>query len=151
EPWKGHDVLLQSLAALRDVPKWTCWIAGDAQNPAEVRWLRKLHTIALRLGTYQRIRFLGHRSDISTLLHAADVYCQANSSPEPFGIAFVEALQAGIPVVTTTFDDAHEVVDPTCGVLVPSKQPEALAEALRKLFENALERRRLGDGGPRRA
>jgi glycosyltransferase involved in cell wall biosynthesis len=151
EPWKGHDVLLQSLAVLRGVPKWICWIAGDAQNPAEVRWLRKLRTIALRLGIIQRIRFLGHRSDISTLFQAADVYCQANSSPEPFGIAFVEALEAGIPVVATAFNDTHEVVDLTCGLLVPSKQPEALAEALLRLFENDLERRRLGDGGLTRA
>jgi glycosyltransferase involved in cell wall biosynthesis len=44
-----------------------------------------------------RVRFAGQRDDVPRLLAAADLHCQPNSSPEPFGVAFVEALAAGLP------------------------------------------------------
>ena len=76
----------------------------------------------------ERVRFLGQRSDIPDVLGAADIHCQPNVDPEPFGVAFVEALHAGLPVVTTAIGAAPEVVDATCGVLVP-KDAGALAGA----------------------
>jgi glycosyltransferase involved in cell wall biosynthesis len=71
--------------------------------------------------------------------------------PEPFGVAFVEALAAGLPVVTTRQGGAEEILDRTCGVLVPPRQPAALEAALRDLIGNAEVRSRLAAGGPGRA
>ncbi len=65
---------------------------------------------------------------------AADVYCQPNTGPEPFGIVFVEALYAGLPVVTSGFGGAAEIVDQTCGVLTPPGNCKAVADALRSLI-----------------
>ena len=53
------------------------------------------------MGIADRVRFLGERFDVPRLLAAADVHCQPNSGPEPFGIAFIEALYASLPVVST--------------------------------------------------
>ena len=63
------------------------------------------------------MRFLGQREDVPRLMAAADVFCQPNTGPEPFGIVLVEALYAGLPVVTSGFGGAAEIVDQTCGVL----------------------------------
>ena len=151
EEWKGHESLLEALIALRDVTGWTWWQIGGAQRPREQAFLRRLRTRAERAGLGDRIRWLGERSDVRQLLAAADVYCQPNLDPEPFGIAFVEALAAGLPVVTTRQGAAEEILDATCAVLVPPGQPIALEAALRELIADAALRRQLAARAPARA
>src|SRR5262245_17467790 len=81
---------------------------------------------------------------------AADIYCQPNTGPEPFGVAFVEALYTGLPVVTTGFGGATEIVDETCGMLTPPEDGAAVAAALRALI-TASSRRELVAAGRARA
>lgn len=151
EPWKGHRLHVQALGALRDTGGWTCWIAGGAQRPHEEAHLAEMYALAQQLGIAHRIRFLGHRGDVPALMAAADVLCQPNLGPEPFGIAFVEGMHAGLPVVATAIGGAREIVDPACGILVPPDDPAALAEALRGLVRDAGLRARLGAAGPAHA
>ena len=152
ETWKGQRVLLEALARLRDVPAWACWQVGGAQRPAEARYLESLQADAERLGLTDRIRFLGQRSDVPALLASADIFCQPNLDPEAFGISFVEALYARLPVVTSAMGGAIEIVDATCGVLVPPN--DAVRSPRRSRSCSGIERsrrRRLGRGGPARA
>jgi glycosyltransferase involved in cell wall biosynthesis len=151
ERWKGHSLLLSALARLRDRPGWVAWIAGGAQRPAEQAYLDELTTAAREAGIADRVRFLGQRSDVPRLLAAADIHCQPNTGPEPFGIAFIEALYAGRPVVSTRLGGAAEIVDETCGLLVPPGDADALAQALVRLIDDPGTLARLGAGGPARA
>jgi glycosyltransferase involved in cell wall biosynthesis len=151
EGWKGHTLLLDALGRMTDVPGWVSWVAGGAQRPAEVEYLLGLKQQAERLGIADRVKFLGQRSDVPRLLVSADVHCQPNTGPEPFGIAFVEALAAGLPVVTTAMGGALEVVDDTCGVLVPPGDAAGLATALGQLVRQPEQRSRFGCGGATRA
>jgi glycosyltransferase involved in cell wall biosynthesis len=98
-----------------------------------------------------QVRFLGQRSDVPKLLAAADIHCQPNLGGEPFGIAFIEALYAGLPVVTTAIGAAPEIIDQTCGVLVAPQDSQAIAQALERLMTSAEERDRLKHGGISRA
>lgn len=151
EPWKGHALLLEALAVLRDTDRWVCWIVGGPQRAGEERWLLRLRDRASRLGISARIRFLGQRSDVRRLLRAADIYCQPNCAPEPFGIAFIEAMAAGLPIVTTAIGATREIVDGSCGITVSPGEPRLLAESLRRLLDDEGERKRLGAGGPAQA
>jgi glycosyltransferase involved in cell wall biosynthesis len=151
EPWKGHRLLIEGLGRLRGADGWTCWIAGGAQRPHEEAHLAEMYALAQQLGVAPRIRFLGQRGDVPALMASADVLCQPNLGPEPFGIAFVEAMHAGLPVVATAIGGALEIVDPTCGILVPPQDPAALADALRRLIDDPGLRARLGAAGPARA
>lgn len=151
EPWKGQSLLIAALGRLKDRPNWVAWIAGGAQRPVEEDYVRRLQSEAENAGIAGRIRFLGQRSDVPELLAAADIHCQPNLGPEPFGIAFIEALQAGLPVVSTRIGGAAEIVTDSCGILVPPEDPVALADALGSLVDNPETRRRLGLGGPERA
>ena len=144
EAWKGHQVCLEALTMLRDVPGWTCWQVGGAQRRQEERYLDRLRAFATQHDIASRVRFLGERTDVPRLLGAADIYCQPNTAPESFGITFVEALSAGIPVVTTAMGGALEIVDETCGLLVPPRDAQALAAALRRLLGDEALRIRLG-------
>ncbi|MBY0458826.1 MAG: glycosyltransferase family 4 protein, partial [Gemmataceae bacterium] len=98
-----------------------------------------------------RVRFLGHRSDVRRLMASADVHCQPNTGPEPFGLAYVEALGAGLPVVASGFGGAAEIITPACGVLTTPGDPGAVAAALRELIANPGRRAELGAAGPDRA
>jgi glycosyltransferase involved in cell wall biosynthesis len=151
ERWKGHTVLLEALSYLRDVPAWVWWQVGGAQRPAEARFLDSLRQAANRFGIFDRVRWIGERDDVPRLLAAADLYCQPNLEPEPFGVVFVEALAAGLPVVTAGAGGACEIVDDSCGVLVPPRDPRALAAELRPLIEDDSRRARLAAAAPARA
>jgi glycosyltransferase involved in cell wall biosynthesis len=150
EEWKGHRLHIEALGLLRDVPGWVCWMVGGVQRPHEREYLASLARRARDLGISDRLLFLGQRSDVPALLASADIHCQPNTGPEPFGITFVEALSAGLPVVTTAMGGALEIVNETCGLLVPP-EPGALADALRRMVREPGLRRRLGASGPARA
>ena len=154
ERFKGQSVLLSSLAQLRDtanLPNWICWIAGGGQRSHEAEFLQELKAQAETLGIAKRIKFLGQRADVPRLLAASDIYCQPNISPEGFGIAFVEALYAGLPVVTTAIGGGLEIVNDSCGRLIAPNDSNALSLVLRSLMTNPGERADLSAGGPSRA
>jgi glycosyltransferase involved in cell wall biosynthesis len=151
EAWKGHRLHLETLRNLRDLPGWTSWLVGGAQRKSEATYQRDLQRKAEEYGIADRVRFAGQRSDVPAVLAAADVHFQPNLGPEPFGIAFVEALNARLPVVTTALGGPMEIVDDTCGILAPPGDALRLSEALRSLILDGDLRRSLGGAGPVRA
>jgi glycosyltransferase involved in cell wall biosynthesis len=151
EAWKGHKLLLQALAALPRNANWVAWIVGGGQRPREVEYMGRLKEKARELEITSRLRFTGQRNDVARLLSAADIFCQPNLDPEPFGIAFIEALSAGLPVITTALGGALEVVDDSCAMLVPPDDAPALTAALNRMLASPEMRRKLGSQAPLRA
>lgn len=151
EALKGHLLHLEALSLMKDLPDWVCWQVGGAQRPEEIRYLEELKQMAGRLGIIERVRFLDERSDVARLLAAADIYCQPNIAPDSFGLSFIEALYAGLPVVTTNLGGACEIVDDSCGVLVPHGDAPELSAVLRRLVQDRALRLSLGAAGPARA
>src|SRR5205807_8459590 len=133
EAWKGHSLHLQALADLPRNAHWFAWIVGGGQRPSEVEYEARLKEKAGELGIAGKVRFTGQRDDVARLLSAADIFCQPNLSPEPFGISLIEALNAGLPVVTTALGGALEIINDSCGILVSPNDAAVLAEALRQL------------------
>jgi glycosyltransferase involved in cell wall biosynthesis len=78
------------------------------------------------------------------LLGAADIYCQPNTHPEAFGLSLVEAMLAGLPVVTSAIGGACEIVDGASGLLTPPNDRLALSAALKQLIVDRELRIRLG-------
>jgi glycosyltransferase involved in cell wall biosynthesis len=150
EAWKGHLPHLEALAKLPRNLHWIAWIVGGAQRADESRYMTTLKEKAHTLGIEDCVRFTGQRNDVPRLLAAADIFCQPNLSPEPFGISFVEALYAGLPVITTAMGGALEIVDGSCGILV-FPESGTLPDALLQLVSDREKRRRLAEEGPRRA
>jgi glycosyltransferase involved in cell wall biosynthesis len=151
EPWKGHRATLQALSQLKTTRPWACWIAGGPQNAEQQQYLAGLREMANQLGIANRVRFLGQSSEVPRLMAAADIFCQPNQGPEPFGLVFVEALWAGLPVVTSALGGALEIVDESCGRLVKPGDSGELAEALDALIGSSSLRARLAASGPERA
>jgi glycosyltransferase involved in cell wall biosynthesis len=145
EERKGHARLLRALATLKSL-RWTCWIVGGPQNvrgpktQMQISYFESLKALAKELGIAVRVQFLGTRTDVPELLASADIFCHPNTyPPEPFGIAFVEALQAGLPIVTSAMGGAAEILSENCGFLVPPEDDAGLSHALQTLLtENCL-------------
>lgn len=151
EEWKGHRVLLEALARLRDLPEWRYWIIGGSFDAEQEQFLQSLRDQAETLQIEQRVVFGGQRDDVPDLLAAADIFCQPNLTPEPFGVNVVEALYAGLPVVASDTGGTREIVDDSCGRLTPPGDIPALAAELDRLIRDGGYRRSLGANGPARA
>ncbi len=107
---------------------------------------------ALELGVSSSVKFLGEISDISSLMKQADVFFMP-SSREGFGIAAVEAMASGLPVVASSLPGIGDVVgrDQHCGILVDPGSPPDMAEALHCLLENDMLSWRMGSSAFKRA
>lgn len=151
ERGKGQLELIEALSDLDDDPSWTCWEIGGAARSEDIRLARRLAQRVEELELERRIAFLGPRDDVPALLAAADLYAQPTIAPESFGITFIEALYAGLPIVATNIGGAREIVTDRCGILVPPQHRAALGEALRGVIRNRALRERLGSDGPARA
>jgi glycosyltransferase involved in cell wall biosynthesis len=151
ERWKGHREHFEALGRLADLPGWVLWVAGGAQRADEAAYLDELRKLAVALRIARRIRFAGEQSSVAPLLAAADLYCQPNIEPEPFGIVYVEALWAGLPVIASDRGACPEIVNASTGVLVEPGNVAGLANALQSLITDRTRRAQLGRSAPERA
>jgi glycosyltransferase involved in cell wall biosynthesis len=103
-------------------------------------------------GRADRIRLLPAQPSGEQLIAASDVVCLATATPDPFPRAVLEAMAAGRPVAA--FDSggtAEMVVDGETGLLVPSGEVDALADAFRRLAGDRSLRDAMGAAGAARA
>jgi glycosyltransferase involved in cell wall biosynthesis len=97
------------------------------------------------------VRFLGRRDDVVRLYHGMDLYVLA-SHREGFPRSAMEAAAMGIPIVATDIRGCRQVVDPgVTGLLVPPRDPAALAGAIAALAVDPERRERMGTAGRRKA
>jgi glycosyltransferase involved in cell wall biosynthesis len=137
-PQKGHTYLLTAAAQVRDA---TFVLAGDGPLRAE------LEGRARELGIAERCVFLGHRSDVPDLLAAADVFVLP-SLFEGLPVSVLEAMAAQRPVVATAIGGTDEAVThDLTGLLVPARDPAALASAIGRIRADPALAQRLAAAG----
>jgi glycosyltransferase involved in cell wall biosynthesis len=135
---KRHDVLIEAVAlASRHVPNLQLVIVGEGE----------LETTTRRLAEDRipgQVTFTGFRSDAIEVLPAFDIFAMS-SDFEGLPFALLEAMAAGRPIVTTDVQGAGEAVrDRREGLVVPRRDPEALAAAIVTLAQDRDLARRLG-------
>jgi glycosyltransferase involved in cell wall biosynthesis len=136
-PMKGQLQLLEALAAMRDRGDWTCWQVGAPQQGDEEAYDALLRERARALGIADRVKFLGWQSDVGAIYGAADLYCQPNVIAEAFGITFVEALYAGLPVIGPSVGGPAEIITPDVGAVVRPGDRDDLVATLRRFLDGA--------------
>ncbi len=137
---KGHDVLLDALAATTDL-SWHCECVGSLdRDPAFVETLRRR---ALDGGLGDRVSFTGPRTgaDLDRSYAAADLMVLA-SRAETYGMVVTEALARGLPVLASDVGGLTEALGHGAdrirpGLLVPPEDPTALGAALRSWLSDA--------------
>jgi glycosyltransferase involved in cell wall biosynthesis len=118
--------------------------------------LEKLQALAVSRGVGDRVVFLGEiqNNDITPYYHAADAFILPSiARSEAFGIVQIEAMAAGRPVINTSLDSGVPFVsqDGITGLTIPPEDPQALASAINRLFDDRDLRERLGTAAQRRA
>jgi glycosyltransferase involved in cell wall biosynthesis len=132
---KGQEIFLQAAARLAGVREDVRFIVvGGAVLGWEGSYPDELRRLAVDLGIADRVHFAGHQLQIDRWYDALDVVVQA-SFGESFGLVLVEAMALGKPLVATSVGGQLEIVeDGTSGLLVPSGDSDALAEAVGRIL-----------------
>ena len=139
---KAHDVLLHALAAtLSKLPPLRVLFCGDGAERAALGRLTR------ELGLESRVRFLGELAQVADVLAAIDLFVLP-SRHEGLGVAVLEAMAVGLPVVASAVGGLPEVVDDgKTGLLVPPDDPRALGAAIAELAGDVERARRMGVAG----
>lgn len=144
EPKKGLRFLLQAMAVLArkyGQPPCQLLIVGDGPSRHELELLRE------QLGLSSWVVFAGSRRDIPRVLHALDAFVLP-SLYEGFGIALLEAMAAGKPVIATAVGGIPEfVLSGETGLLIEPGNVEALADAIDRLLSHPQQARIMGAKG----
>jgi N-acetyl-alpha-D-glucosaminyl L-malate synthase BshA len=130
-PLKRVDDLVRVLAAVRrEVPALLALVGDGPERP-------RAEALARELGVADAVRFLGAQLDFRDLLQQADVFLLP-SATEGFGLAALEALACGVPVVASCVGGLPEVVtDGETGFLRPPGDVAAMAAATLRLLQDA--------------
>jgi glycosyltransferase involved in cell wall biosynthesis len=131
---KGLGDLARAAALLGPEPAWRLLVAGSGPDEGRLR-------AAFAAAPLLPVHWLGRRADIDRLLLASDVFVLPSWS-ENMSNALLEAMAAALPVLATDVGGSPEAVGPA-GVLIPPRDPAALAAHLARLLVDGDERQRL--------
>lgn len=149
--WKGHRDLLAAFARIAPlVPKAVLVIVGEDDpraNPGGGSLTSELRNRAVELGIEDRVIFTGFRSDVRAIMGATDIFAMP-SFEEPFGIVFLEAMAAGVPVLALRNGGTVQVVeDGVTGLLADPGDIDQLACHLQRLACSPELRSEYGNAG----
>lgn len=143
-PWKGQDVLLEAVSRLAP----SVWVELLGSTPAkDGPYAQRLRRRAAEADLAGRVRFLGHSDDPLAEMRRWSVAVTASVDPEAGPLALLEAMSIGLPVVATDHGGSPEVIG-GAGLLVPPRDPAAMASAIERLLGDPDLYRRCALAGP---
>jgi glycosyltransferase involved in cell wall biosynthesis len=129
-PHKDHDTFVRAAKLLEHRHPDLHWaVAGEGELRPD------LEARIAELGLRSRVHLMGHITDPERLIADADVFVMS-SQQEGLGTAVLEAMALGIPIASTTAGGLPEMLGAGAGLLVPHRDPGALAEAVARILEN---------------
>ena len=131
EPWKRPDLALDAVARIDDL---RVVLAGEPIGAGGGRLMKRLRARAAEPDLAGRVDLPGRVADPRALLAGASALLHC-ADREPFGIAMLEALACGVPVVAPASGGPTEIVTKACGRLYPPGDPGAAAQGLRECLE----------------
>jgi glycosyltransferase involved in cell wall biosynthesis len=142
-PGKGIEWALRALATMQDLEPGPFYTVAGRTHPKVLEqhgdaYRESLKRLAGELGVSDAVRWddvYHDQASLSRLIRSADVVVLPYDSTEQVtsGV-LIEAVGAGVPVVATAFPHAAELLTDGPGLLVPHQDPEALAEAVRRVL-----------------
>ena len=128
DPIKDQATLMRAFAAARK-PGWVLQLVGEGQERL------RLEALSRELGLDPAAVLLGRRSDIPELLGQADLFAFSTTTAEGFGIALIEAMAAGLPILASDVPACREVLkDGAAAQLLPAGDENGWKESLQGLM-----------------
>ncbi len=134
---KGHIYLAQAIPELaKRFPDLTILFVGNYQKATD-KYVNSVRKILVDNKVADRVKWLGRRDDIPKLVKSFDVSI-IPSVEEPLGLVAMEALAAGTPVVASETGGLPEIIKhEETGILIPSKNPQAIVEGVSRLLADS--------------
>lgn len=146
---KGIDIILETARILLRERNDLVFLIAGPLVAEEREFVERMQQAAQAPALCGRVRLLGVRSDIPDFLASLDLFLFP-SRAEPFGIAVIEAMAAGLPVIAARVGGIPEIIDsPALGRLVDESAPEAFANAVREILTLPDKGRSIGDQAQR--
>ena len=144
-PIKGHEDFVRAAAlVMQKHPDVEFVIAGEDKSQSRKNRMA-LENLLHELRLVERFRLIGWVDDMPAFLATLGLFVSAARS-EPFGLAIVEAMATGVPVVATASEGAREIIDDQrSGRLVPIGDIASLAQTIDELMSDESERLRLAE------
>jgi len=141
-PVKDHETAMRAFARVIDtIPNARLCLIGDGEQR------QAIEAMSAELAIRDHVLFMGVREDVAELLPAADVFTLSSLS-EGISVTLLEAMAAGLPIVTTEVGGNPEVVEHnTTGLLSPRRDFRALAENFTTLLNDPAKCKSFGDAG----
>jgi glycosyltransferase involved in cell wall biosynthesis len=126
---KNQKVVIEALTYLKDL-NIRYILCGEGNRK------KYLHKLSKRYGVEDKLLFLGYRNDINEILKYADIYIMP-SIREGFGLAAIEAMAAGLPIIATNNRGSREyLIQDQADLLCNYNRPDQFASAIRKLYND---------------
>lgn len=138
--WKGHFDLIEAAKIITEKNKNIKFIfAGE--GPMRERIEERIKALSLE----SRVKLLGHRDDVETVLAALDLFAFPSYANEGVPQAVLQAMSMEKAIVASDLESIQEVIkDRATGVVVPPKDPQSLADAILSLYGDKALREALG-------
>ena len=145
---KDYPTFLRTASILcRQNPGYCFVISGEGRGSL----FDELLALRASLGLDDKLTFLGLRADVATVMNNLDIFA-LSSKTEGCSIACIEAMACGVPVVATRSGGPDLIIESgVSGLLVPVKDPQALADSIGRIANDPALARRLRDAGLQRA
>jgi len=131
---KGHKFIIDACKNLFSNTEINLVIVGSGSD----KQIKKLRKIISNSGHSEKIHFLGYISNAANLIKQADLLLIGSQEYESFGLTAIEAMQFGIPIVSTDVGGLPEVIGKSfsSGILCPNNDKELYSQAIYNLYSN---------------
>lgn len=129
-PEKHFDMLIKAIANISSSTLSLRIIGNGSEKNKLQRLITKLHI-------EDRVQLMGHKSkqEIVELLQDSDIFVLPSQS-ETFGVAYIEALACGLPIIATDCGGPRDIVTHSNGLLIPTNNQQALEQAIIQMSNN---------------
>jgi len=136
-PYKGHMYLVEIADELiKKSSKFKFFIVGDTL-PSYFSYEKSVKQKVKDLGLENKIKFLGFRNDISSILKQSDLFIHPATAPDPLPTVLFESLHNDLPIVATNIGGAIEILDNgNNGLLIPYNNPKKAANLINEYCSN---------------
>lgn len=141
EPYKGHLDLVEAVRLLRERGREDFTVLAAGTGP----FAGTLAQAVRERGVEDKLRLLGFRSDVAALLSILDVQLNCSYGTEATSMALLEGMSLGLPTIASDYGgNPYVVEDGATGLIFPSRNAPALADAMERLMDSPRERSALG-------
>lgn len=149
-PGKGHKEFIEAVSIInREEPDKTVFVITGSSAKGEEKFEEEIKQLA-KVNNTGNIIFTGYRSDVADILAGTDILAFP-SHEESFGITLLEAMAMEVPVIAGSNAGVTDIIpSEEFGLLIPTKNSNALAGAMMKLINNAELRKKLALNGKKR-